>query len=164
MHRYLLHRAISFYSRWSSARQHRWCYLFLLARPRQNDTWNESCVEGTDRQERWDLADTYRANVPIQTATMAVCRKLEKVELMHWLVGYFRVRRRSAAEFDRTLATIITATIFLAAGITGLKNRNFPTDVHSLMSMGFGAVHPKSLVGFITPSVWTMISTLSTFR
>ncbi|KAI4107154.1 MAG: hypothetical protein LQ345_007158, partial [Seirophora villosa] len=51
-----------------------------------------------------------------------------------------------------TLATIITATIFLAAGITGLKNRNFPTDVHSLMSMGFGAVHPKSLVGFITPS------------
>ncbi|KAL8956158.1 MAG: hypothetical protein Q9193_006239, partial [Seirophora villosa] len=51
-----------------------------------------------------------------------------------------------------TLAILITATIFLAAGIAGLKNRNFPTDVHSLMSMGFGAVHPKSLVGFITPS------------
>ncbi|CAO1603804.1 hypothetical protein XANCAGTX0491_007383 [Xanthoria calcicola] len=50
------------------------------------------------------------------------------------------------------LVIIITATIFLATGITGLKNRNFPTDIHSLLSMGFGAVHPKSLVGFITPS------------
>ncbi|KAI4102204.1 MAG: hypothetical protein LQ339_004728 [Xanthoria mediterranea] len=59
---------------------------------------------------------------------------------------------RGMSLVSKALATIITATIFLATGITGLKNRNFPTDVHSLMSMGFGAVHPKALVGFITPS------------
>ncbi|KAL8856010.1 MAG: hypothetical protein Q9178_007380 [Gyalolechia marmorata] len=65
---------------------------------------------------------------------MAVCRELEKMELMHRLVGYFQ-----------------------AAGITGLKNKNFRTDVHSLMSMGFGAVHPKS-VGF--SNLWQFVVSL----
>ena len=57
------------------------------------------------------------------------------------------------ANYNSTLAIIITGVSFLSSGIAGLKNRNYPTDLGSLLSMGFGAVQPKAFVGFITSSV-----------
>ena len=57
------------------------------------------------------------------------------------------------AEYNRILATLIAGILFLNAGIAGLKNRKYPTDLRSLISMGFGAIQPKSLIGLIETGV-----------
>ena len=62
----------------------------------------------------------------------------------------------SAVEADgySAFATIVAAAIFLGTGIAGLKNRAAPTDLYSLIEMGFGTVQPKSFVNFFHAGVW----------
>lgn len=84
---------------------------------------------------------------------MATRCNLEEMDALYWLVGCILKGWQWKADRHRALATLITASFFLGSGIAGLKNRLYPTDFDSLVKMGFGTVHPKSFVSFITASV-----------
>lgn len=53
------------------------------------------------------------------------------------------------AEYNRFLLTIATASVLLAESIATLNDKNYPTNLRSLIDMSFGVLQPKSLVGWI---------------